>query len=125
MDLVQTFKTVWLSVVIELISSDSNPIAAFADSLHVALAIISVFTCNNFNYKVNFKIVGICDGAPSTARSCSIFSQNHFGTERIFTILEFQESDVLPGKTEVKQGNLLNLYPQRRVLLEKLKNLKT
>ena len=41
----------------------------------------------------------------------------------VFTIfdfhneLEFQESDVSPCQTEVKQENLSNLYPVRRVIL--------
>ena len=35
-----------------------------------------------------------------------------------FSILEFKESDVLPGQTEVKQGK----YPRQRVILETLIN---
>ena len=32
--------------------------------------------------------------------------------------LVFRESDLLPGQTEVKNANLLDLYPERRVILE-------
>ena len=39
--------------------------------------------------------------------------------------LAFQESDVSPCQTEVKQESLLNLYPVRRVILENLINHKT
>ena len=38
--------------------------------------------------------------------------------------LEFREADLSPGKTEVK-ANVLNLYPRRRDILEKLINHKT
>ena len=49
----------------------------------------------------------------------------------VFTIfdfhneLEFQESDVSPCQTEVKQESLSSLYPVRRVILENLINHKT
>ena len=39
--------------------------------------------------------------------------------------IEFRESDVSPGRTEVKQENLSNIFSQRRVILEKLINHKT
>ena len=43
----------------------------------------------------------------------------------MYHTLEFRESDVSPGKTEVKQGKLSNLYPRRKVILEKLISYKT
>ena len=36
--------------------------------------------------------------------------------------IEFQESDVSPGRTEVKQGNVSNIFSWQRVILEKLIN---
>ena len=42
MYLVQTFKIVWLNIVIELISSNCNPTATCAGSLNTDIALVTV-----------------------------------------------------------------------------------